>query len=213
MLAQTFFLLVASIALFTSPWWREEHRVPQERGVPVVLLSLAASAAIYIQLILGALMRHTHSGLAVPDFPFAYGQPIPSLSREAVESYNQYLIASGLRIAADDPVTAPQIVIHMLHRVWALAVCVPVLWTSFRFVRLKQFSKFGYAMTGLLIAQIALGALTVLTGKSVGITTAHVATGALLLAAAALASLRAIRLWGFPAAGIRVALSAREATA
>ncbi|OLD74536.1 MAG: hypothetical protein AUI33_06225, partial [Ignavibacteria bacterium 13_1_40CM_2_61_4] len=201
MLAQTFFILIASIALFTSPWWRDEHRVPQEKGVPVVLLSLAAASAVYVQLVLGALMRHTHSGLAVPDFPFAYGQIIPSLSPEAVGRYNQYLIASGIRIAADDPVTSPQIIIHMLHRIWALVVCIPVVWTSLRLRKYKQLSRLGYALTGLLIVQIALGALAVLTGKSVLMTTAHVAAGALLLVCAVLAALRAIRLWGIPADG------------
>lgn len=217
MLAQTFFIVVASIALFTSPWWREEHRVPLGEGAPIVLLSLAAAAAVYVQLILGALMRHTHSGLAVPDFPFAYGQIIPSLSHEAVDRYNQYLIASGIRIAADDPVTSSQIIIHMIHRFWALVVCVPVVWTSLRLAKLssadKELPRFAYRLTGLLIVQIALGSLTVLTGKNVVITTAHVAAGALLLVCTVLAALRSIRLWGFPVARIPVALPARGTTA
>lgn len=36
-------------------------------------------------------------------------------------------------------------------------------------------------LCALVLAQVTLGALTVLTGKSVAVTTAHVATGALLL--------------------------------
>ena len=210
MLAQTFFIVLASIALFTSPWWQEEQQVHGENGVPIVRLSLAAASAVYVQLILGALMRHTHSGLAVPDFPFAYGQIIPSLSPDAVGRYNQYLIASGIRIAADDPVTSPQIIIHMLHRIWAVVVSIPVVWTSIRCAKYKQLSRFAYALTGLLIVQIVLGAMTVLTGKSVVITTAHVATGALLLVTTMLLALRAIRLWGFPLARAPIAVAERE---
>ena len=35
--------------------------------------AIAATAVIYLQLLLGALMRHLDAGLAIPDFPLAFG--------------------------------------------------------------------------------------------------------------------------------------------
>jgi cytochrome c oxidase assembly protein subunit 15 len=203
-LAQTFFAVVASIALFTSPWWRSERSLPAlpPRGVSIFGLSAVAAAAVFIQLVLGALMRHTDAGLAVPDVPLAYGRIIPSLSPEALARYNDQLLASGIRIYADGPVTASQVLIHMIHRGWALVVLLLVGWTTLRLARLSSLSprlpRFAWLLGGLALSQIALGALTVLSGKAVAISTAHVAVGALLLVSSVLASLHLYRLRARP---------------
>ena len=34
-------------------------------------------ALVYLQILIGATMRHTDAGLAIPDFPFAFGQLVP----------------------------------------------------------------------------------------------------------------------------------------
>ncbi len=218
-LAQTFFALVSAIALFTSPWWLEKQPQLSEgaKNSSVVWLPILTTLAVFIQLILGALMRHTHSGLAVPDFPLAYGQVIPSLSPEAVANYNQQLIQTDIRLAADGPISSTQIIIHLLHRIWALAVSIMILWTSLRFAKLssvtKRLSMFSYLLIGLLLMQLTLGALTVLSVMAVGITTAHVAFGALTLATCVLASLHVIRVFGFPVRKPAIFFSTREVTA
>lgn len=199
-LAQTFFSLTASIALFTSKWWRSEQPLllEDENKISLVKLSVFATLAVYIQLILGALMRHTHSGLVVPDFPFAYGQLFPSLSPESLQSYNSQLIYSDIRLAADGDITYGQVFIHMLHRGWALVVLTMVLWTSFRLRKLskasKRLSRFSWLLIALVVVQVTLGALTVLSRKAVDVTTAHVATGALLLVICVVMTLHVIRL-------------------
>ncbi|MEE9225342.1 MAG: COX15/CtaA family protein [Bacteroidota bacterium] len=204
-LAQTFFAIVISIALFTSRWWKSEQPLLTETGhAPSTLtLCIVATGAVYLQLILGALMRHTDSGLAVPDFPLAYGQLFPALSSESIEAYNKQLIYEDIRLAADGPLTSGQIIIHMVHRLWAAVVAVLILWTSLRLRELsssaRRISRFSYLLVALLIVQIALGALTVFSGKAVEITTAHVATGAVLLVSCVLTSLH---LWHV--SGIRV---------
>ena len=127
-LAQTFFVIVSSIALFTSRWWQTDYpKFSHTADRSLFRLSIAAIICVYIQLILGALMRHTGSGLAVPDFPLAYGQIFPSLSSQSVARYNQDLIDSNLRLFADGAVTSSQIFIHMLHRIWAVVVAVIVV--------------------------------------------------------------------------------------
>jgi cytochrome c oxidase assembly protein subunit 15 len=159
------------------------------------------TGAVYIQLILGAIMRHTESGLAVPDFPLAYGQLFPSLSPEALAQYNQQLIQSDIRIAADGAITSTQIMIHMIHRLWAVIVSIMIAWTSIRLFKLssvsKRISRFALVLLGLLAAQITLGALTVLSGKEIYIATAHVAIGSLLLVSCVLLSIHAMKLFGF----------------
>jgi cytochrome c oxidase assembly protein subunit 15 len=151
-LAQTFFCLVVAIAVVTSPRW--DPRPASSRG-PATRLAAFAAAAVFVQLVVGAVMRHTKAGLAIPDFPLSLGRVVPHLDSFPVA-------------------------IAFAHRAWALVVAGAVLAAVVAAYRagLRRSALF----LGLLVpAQIALGALTVLSRKSVPITTAHVATGALLL--------------------------------
>ncbi|HTK80852.1 MAG TPA: COX15/CtaA family protein [Bacteroidota bacterium] len=201
-LAQTFFSIMAALALVTSSWWRSDQKVltGHEAHPKLFRLSVMTMVAVFIQLILGALMRHTQSGLAVPDVPLAYGQLFPSLSAEALERYNRLLIHNDIRIAADGPITSSQILIHMAHRIWAIVVAALVAWTTVKLLRTsslpKRISRLGYVLGGAIILQITLGVLTVLSVKAVDITTAHVATGAFLLAMCVLTSLQLARIYG-----------------
>jgi cytochrome c oxidase assembly protein subunit 15 len=218
-LAQTFFAITVSIALFTSSWWREDQTRLREQNnkFPVTTLSILMTVGIFVQLILGAVMRHTHSGLAVPDVPFAYGQVFPSLSPEALAQYNQQLILDDIRLSADGPITSFQIVIHLLHRYWGVVVGIITLWTAVRFVSLKSVSRrlstLGSILAFVVLLQIGLGVLTVLSVKAVDITTAHVATGAFLLACAVLSTLHALKLYGLRERRPSVRFSSQEVTA
>src|SRR5437016_9199397 len=60
-LAQTFFCLVIAIAVFTSPQWKRGLPTIKSHAesIPVPALCAATTTAVYFQLILGALMRHT----------------------------------------------------------------------------------------------------------------------------------------------------------
>lgn len=199
-LAQTFFCIMASIALFTSEWWHRDHQLLAEReSKPSTLaLCMATTLGVYVQLALGALMRHTDSGLAVPDFPLAYGQLFPSLSPESIAAYNERLIHLDLRLAAGGSITSSQILIHMIHRLWALVVAGMVVWTSLRLRKdsavSPRLSSFSFILILLLLIQISLGAWTVLSAKAVAVTTAHVATGALLLVSSVLTALHVAHL-------------------
>ena len=64
-LAQIFFATVASIALFTSAWWERQpvSRLRDFRSPSIHTLSLAAVAAVFVQLILGAAFRHKAFGI------------------------------------------------------------------------------------------------------------------------------------------------------
>ncbi len=63
-LAQMFFCSVVAIAVFTSPWWQSELTVLRYSAHPPVReRAVAATIAIFIQLLLGAAYRHHAFGM------------------------------------------------------------------------------------------------------------------------------------------------------
>lgn len=203
-LAQTFFVLVSSIALVTSRWWIERPDAPagtpSPGETPLTTLAAAASLMVWVQLVLGAIMRHTFSGLVVPDFPLAYGSLFPSVSPQALQHYTDTLIRADIRIAADGPVAAGQLVIHLLHRYWGILTGGVLFWAAVRSIRSAQqcprLGGFGAVLAIVTLLQISLGAATVLLRKPVEVTTAHVAVGAFLLVVTVLTTLHSYRVYG-----------------
>lgn len=185
MLAQSFFCLVSTIALVTSRWWNDEQTITEPVPASVQYTALAATIVVFIQLALGALQRHTYSGLAVPDFPLAHGQLFPTLTPEALAGYNQELIRQHIKWSGDVPIQAYQIVIHLLHRYWAYAVAALVFWYGSRLRGTASvppaLKRAGTFLMALVILQFSLGILTVLSKKEFIITSLHVVIGALVL--------------------------------
>jgi cytochrome c oxidase assembly protein subunit 15 len=199
MLAQTFFCVVSTIALVTSRWWRDgTESIDPKSSSPIQMMAIAAVAVVFMQLAFGAILRHTYSGLSVPDFPLAYGQLFPSLSTDALQSYHRQLVDLGIKWEADKPAEAYQIVLHLLHRYWAFVVSGVVIILGYR---LRTFSnapailtKSGMILWVLIGLQFTLGILTVLTRKEVIITSMHVVIGALVLITTVITSVRIARL-------------------
>jgi cytochrome c oxidase assembly protein subunit 15 len=175
-LAQTFFCLIVTIAVVTSPRW--------ERGrdtESVTRLAAFTASAVFLQLLLGAVMRHTKAGLAIPDFPLSLGRVIP-------------------------PLDSFPVAIAFAHRAWGILVAVLVLVTAAAAFRTRRagLTRAALALALIVVAQVALGAVTVLSHKNVAVTTAHVATGALLLGtvvAIAVGSLSRRRFVAVPSPG------------
>jgi cytochrome c oxidase assembly protein subunit 15 len=196
-LAQSFFCLTVILALVTSPGWRSH--VAQE-SLPLFrtrALALLATGGVLLQLILGAVMRHSEAGLAIPDFPLSYGRLIPPLSGTEIPGINEYRLQLDL-----SPVTLEQVWIHFAHRIGALiaafAVAVFVVHLFRTYPRETRFREPGLLLCVLLIVQMLLGALTVWTGKPVETATAHVAVGALLLGTSVLLTVRSYHLYKVP---------------
>ena len=91
-----------------------------EAGAPLRGLVLFTTILIFVQLIIAAAMRHQHAGLAISDFPLAYGKLWPDTSADAVARYN----AQRVSINAENPITAFQIELQMAHRIVALAILI-----------------------------------------------------------------------------------------
>jgi cytochrome c oxidase assembly protein subunit 15 len=179
-LAQIVFCLTVTIALATSPGWRKGYarsRVPVPgSGFPddriLQKIAVVTTATIYLQIVIGATMRHTDAGLAIPDFPLAFGQLVP-------------------------PHWDAKIAVHFAHRVGALVVTLLIAAISghvvFHHRARRELLRPSLLLLALLGLQITLGALTVLTAKHYIINSLHVVTGASVLVTSLVLTLRAHR--------------------
>ncbi|HET6638454.1 MAG TPA: COX15/CtaA family protein [Gemmatimonadota bacterium] len=173
-LAELVFGLAVSIAVVRSRAWLEDDSVQAvDADVPSLFsLAVLASVAIYVQILIGAVVRHTGAGLAIPTFPLAFGRLVP-------------------------PLDSFPVAIHFAHRVGAIVVAVIVSWVAARALRshrrLRRIVRPALLLLALLAVQIALGAWVILSYKSAWVTSAHLATGALLFATALTLALRSRR--------------------
>jgi len=172
-LAEIFFCMTVAIALFTSPGWQRPNAAAQAVDDPYVRrLAMTTTAVIFCQILVGAAMRHTGAGLAIPDFPLMFGGLIP-------DHWD-----SGIAV-------------HFTHRVGALVVAAMALWTSITIWR-RHSDHVDLAHPALLILifiviQGTLGALTVLSRRQPWINSLHVVGGALVLTTSLVLTLRAWR--------------------
>lgn len=174
-IAQTFFCLIVSLSVKTSSTWTTASRCPASTTARrLQVLTILTTAAVWLELTVGATMRHLHAGLAIPDFPLSYGHLVP-------------------------PVFSPIIAVNFGHRVGGLAI---VLLTAFVvgivLIQLRsqpQLVAAALRLGALVCLQIALGATTVWTRRDVVVTTLHVLNGALVLVSSVVLALWAFRVF------------------
>jgi cytochrome c oxidase assembly protein subunit 15 len=207
--AQAFLGLLVFVALVTTNFWRSlangasalEDRAPATPGrdypmqisgsrdlAPPSLtrlsrskaLAIAITVAIYVQLALGATMRHQHRDLSILDFPTANGAWVPDTSLSALAKINAWRDARAL-----SEVNAFQIWLQMVHRFVAVIIAIAIvavcirIWKEMRnFTALKRLSLLWVV---LVFCQITLGAWVIWSNKAADVATAHVALGALML--------------------------------
>ncbi|MBI4886230.1 MAG: heme A synthase [Acidobacteria bacterium] len=168
-LAPLVFCLIVTIALVTSPGWTRGHP-SDDRTLQRV--AAATTTLTYGQMLIGATMRHTGAGLAIPDFPLVFGRLVP-------------------------PVWTTPIAMHYAHRLGALAVAACVLATAghvlFHHRTRAELRRPAVLLLFVLLLQLTLGALTVLSGKQYLINSLHVVMGAVVLVTSLVLTLRAYR--------------------
>lgn len=168
-LAQLFFCLMVSLSLFTSKgWWREHERVNEGDGSPLPVWFAAATVAVFVQLILGATLRHAAT----------WDQHLPT---ELVVAH-----AIGASVVA---LVLGSAVVTMLRRHGNVSYLarparfVAVLLTIQIFLGLATY-----------VARLQSPLDPQPLPHMVYVTVAHVATGALVLATTLVLTLRAFRL-------------------
>lgn len=158
LLAEIYFALHLVMAfLCTKSWeeWREGN--PVRRSNTLTWWAHFAVVLVFLQILLGAITRHLGAAVAIPDFPLAFGRLVP-----AFESVG--------------------IVAHYSHRVGALVVTILIA------AMLPLVRRFGGAVSRrlylgaslLVLAQIFLGAYTVLSVRHPIVASLHLVGGALL---------------------------------
>src|SRR5437868_12215621 len=122
--AQAFLALLVVIGLVTTNFWRslEEIDIKPKKFPPIRRLVIAITLAIYVQLALGATMRHQHRDLSILDFPTANGAWIPDTGATVLARINAWRDARGL-----SDVTSFQIWLQMAHRFLALLIAIAVI--------------------------------------------------------------------------------------
>ncbi len=174
--ANAFFCIVVALAIFTNPWFIDaKPREENATRLPLAKLAGITTGVIYMQILIGALMRHLGAGLAIPDFPTSFGQAVPPL-------WNEF------------------IAINFIHRCGAVVVTCFVVWTVARVLSRHRdearLRRPALALILLLTMQICLGAITIWTRRAVFATTAHVAIGAAVLVTSLTITIRAWRMYG-----------------
>ena len=126
-------------------------------------------------------MRHTESGLAIPDFPLMGGTLLPRFDERMLNAVNATRFDLHL-----PSVALGQVIVHFLHRLGALATLVVLVMVNLAVGcrpaprRVRQLLG---AIDGLVVVQVALGALTLITARSPLLASLHVLVGASLLGA------------------------------
>src|SRR5262245_4972478 len=166
-LAEIFFCMTVAIALFTSPAWQRPHDAVDDATLRRV--ATTTTAIIYLQILVGATMRHTEAGLAIPDFPWMFGHLIP-------DHWD------------------PKIAVHFAHRVGALVVTLGILATAghvgWHWRGRRELTRPALLLVALVAVQVTLGALTVLSGRGPWINSFHVVCGAIVLTTSLVLTLR-----------------------
>lgn len=128
-------------------------------GSTLRMLSIGAAGLVFVQSVLGALVRHTDAGMACPDVPLCLGQVVP-------------------------PLVNLQITAHFLHRVLAIVTAVAVIgvlaW-AYRVEVPYSLRRWLAIAAALVIVQVGLGVASVLSVLAVAPVSLHTLVAAALL--------------------------------
>jgi cytochrome c oxidase assembly protein subunit 15 len=165
-LAEIFLSLNVAIAFFASASY---PRLRARRGGigDHRLITRLLVAAVFVQMLLGAWMRHLGAGLAIPDYPLSLGRIVP-------------------------PFETIGVVANFSHRTFALLVAIIAVAVAVRMLRESGAPRgLIWTILGTLAIQVTLGAFTIWSGRNEVIASIHVMTGAATLALSVLLALAA----------------------
>jgi cytochrome c oxidase assembly protein subunit 15 len=171
-LGQLFYCVLITIAIMSSSRWAKGRMIISSRARSgLIWLSSLLFLAVFLQLVFGAIIRHTHRfDLAAPDVITTGGDLVPwGRSFDLVALFT--------------------------HKAWALVVFVLALMTSAvtwkLLMRQGLLKALPIALLLLPVAQLTLGVFVILTVKSFWVTNIHVINGLLILATAFVLALNA----------------------
>ncbi|PLX25074.1 MAG: hypothetical protein C0600_12415 [Ignavibacteria bacterium] len=178
MLAQSFMLMAVLIAAATSKGWMSgEAARPVKDSAGLQKLLLATVIFTFVQILLGAITRHTYNGMAITDFPLNNGKVIPDFTTFGVA-------------------------IQFAHRVGAVILTTMIITQGVRILRsgaLRKLRTPAIAAIVMVVIQFLLGATVIWTREAIVPNTAHVAGGAITFTLVFLTYIRSVRYYQFRA--------------
>jgi cytochrome c oxidase assembly protein subunit 15 len=158
--------LAVSMVFFATTLWLVARTRPKD--APVAALApperkwiFLTMSAVYLQILLGGLVRHTGSGLACIDFPLCHGSLLPLGEH-------------------------PSVILQAVHRLFAVVVAVLIVFLTVRLLKARSASSTVTALAVLapllVMVQGTLGVLSVLSFLELYRVTAHLGVAALLWA-------------------------------
>jgi len=129
-------------------------------GTKLTVYATIAAVVVFVQSVIGALVRHTDGGMSCPDIPLCLGQIVP-------------------------PLVNIQITSHFLHRTMAVVTSGTVIylyaWTKTRSEIPNNVQRLVRVAVGLLVIQLLLGVASVLTILAIPPVSLHTLVAAALL--------------------------------
>lgn len=179
MLAQSFMIATMLIAAATAQGWRRTQQ-PADVAVSPALqrLLLATFVFTFVQILLGAITRHTYSGMAIMDFPLNNGKVIPDFTHFGV-------------------------MIQFAHRVGAVILSTMIFVQGVRILRSRELEILRTpALLAMIMVtvQFLLGATVIWTREAIVPNTLHVAGGALTFTLVFLTWARSVHFYRFTGA-------------
>lgn len=178
-LGQVFFCVLVLIAFASSPAWARGGEWLRSRGTKKARVwSTALVSGVFLQLVLGAILRHTQRDhLAADDILTTGGVWVPSM-----ETLDAFML--------------------FIHKYWGFSVALLIIAVA-RMARpwlqdVPGLRRLSGALTLMPVVQVVLGITVVMTGKSFWVTNFHVLNGLALLACS---SLLAAGVWLAPKFG------------
>jgi heme A synthase len=167
-LALIFLALTVGLAVATSPHHADANAFSPDLRGALRRWGTTAAVVVFAQSLLGGLVRHVDAGMACPDLPFCLGRVMP-------------------------PLGEPLVAVHFAHRVVAVLAGVVVLVAAVAILRHAsgRIRRLALMAAGLVVAQIALGVLSVAARLAVAPVSLHT-----LGAAALFATCVALSAWG-----------------
>lgn len=155
-------LLVALTITSSRRWTEKQGGLSAEVPASIKRWGVIACVSIFLQILVGAIMRHADAGLAINQFPMAQpGSLLPAYWNFDVGIHFAHRVGAVIVLG---------ILMVLLGKAWGHATTR------------KAIGGFVILVTLLLAAQVYLGALTIWTVKNPYVATAHALIGAFLLA-------------------------------